>query len=147
MEKDQKLLGKLTAGTEINSSEPFGHVLQGRRAKPGSSQDSAQWINVATIGNPSEQRGFERGRAAAHERVVNDVARLGKAFDKEARYLRLETSAVRDLVEGMDLTLSSSPEFVDEGWDFRGFAISAGEAGGQFSGRLAKLTEGNQLGH
>src|ERR1043166_3001910 len=78
MEKDQKLLGKLTAGTEINSSEPFGHVLQGRRAKPGSSQDSAQWINVATIGNPSEQRGFERGRAAAHERVVNDVARLEK---------------------------------------------------------------------
>src|ERR1043166_10242195 len=110
MEKDQKLLGKLTAGTEINSSEPFGHVLQGRRAQPGSSQDSAQWINVATIGNPSEQRGFERGRAAAHERVVNDVARLGKAFDKEARQLRLEKTAGREPGGGRDPTPFSSPE-------------------------------------
>ena len=54
--------------------------------------------------------------AAAHEGIIDDIARLREALDKKARQLRLEARAVADLVQRMRLPLTGGPEFVDEYW-------------------------------
>ena len=73
-------------------------------------------IDVAAAGHPPQQRGFNHGRAASHERIVDRLAGLGESFDEEARKLRLETGAIRDLVQTGRLPLPCGPELVHESW-------------------------------
>ncbi len=52
------------------------HVIDGRRAQPRREQHGGQRIDVVRQRHAAGQRGLERRRAAARERIVDDVARL-----------------------------------------------------------------------
>ena len=125
--------------------EALGDVFQARRVEPRPGQDDAQGVDVAAAGDAAQQRGFQDGGAAAHERVIDDLAGLRQALDEEARQLRLEAGAIGNLVERAGLALFGGPEFVDERGDFARLAVGAGEGGDQLAGGLAELAEGRQF--
>ena len=141
MEEDQQVLGEFVGRGEVDLPEPLGDLFEARRAEPGPRQDDAQGVDVAAEGHAAQQRGFQDGGAAAHERVIDDLAGLRQALDEEAGQLRLEAGAIGNLVERAGLALFGRPEFVDEGGDFAGLAVGAGEGGDQLAGGLAKLAE------
>src|SRR5204863_77322 len=73
----------------------------------------ADGIDVATERRSAAQGGFDERRAAAHERVVDSVARPAEALDKKSRELRFKTRAIRNFVKRIRGALFGSPEFVD----------------------------------
>ncbi len=121
--------------------KPLGDLFQAGRAEPRPGQDDAQGVDVAAAGDPAQQRGLQDRGAAAHERVIDDLAGLRQALDKEARQLRLEAGAIGNLVERTGLALPGGPELVDEGGDLAWLAVGAGEGRDQCAGGLAKLAE------
>ena len=105
-------------------------LLQRRRLKPGRGQRKAQRIDVVARRDAAQQSRFDGRGAAAHERIVDDVARVGEPLDEEARQLRLEAGAIGDFVQRTGLALACGPELVDEGWNRAGAAEGDDLAGG-----------------
>ena len=115
--EDLELLRIRRRERQIERREPRVDLLGGRRRQPGLREHGAQRVDVASRRRSSRERRFDDRRAAAHERVVDDVAGLGEAIDEEARKLRLEARAVRHLVQAVGRALLARPELVDEGLD------------------------------
>ena len=85
MIKDEQIVGDVIAGREINCPEALRHVVEEWRIETRPSEDGAQGVNITAKRNSPEQCGFQRGGAAAHERIINHVTGVGEPFDKKAR--------------------------------------------------------------
>ena len=99
VKEDQQVLGEFAGLGEVNLPETPGDAFQARRAEAGAGQDNTEGIDVAAVRHAPQQRGFQHAGAAAHERVIDDLARLCEALDEEAGQLGLKAGAVGNLVQ------------------------------------------------
>jgi len=92
MIKDEQVFGKFGVGAEINLAQSFGHLIGGGGIEAGAGEDDAQWIDVAAERDPAHEGGLEQGGAAAHERVVDAVARPGQPAEVAPAYVLLASN-------------------------------------------------------
>jgi len=114
MVKDAEVLREFVEVMQINLLQSFFKLLDPGRTQPRARQHFAQGVDIATERNAAQQGRLDGCRAAAHKRIVNGVASPGQPFDEEFGKLGFETGAIADFMNGMGLTLSRGPEFVDE---------------------------------
>ncbi len=145
MKKDQQLLRIGGSGSKVDLLEPLGNVLKTGRAQPWPGQNNAQRIDIASVWHAPQQRGFDKGGATPHERVINRFSGLCQAFDKKARQLRFEAGAVGNLLKRACLALFGGPELVDIGWHLADGAVGVPADGGQCAGSLVELAKRGQL--
>ncbi len=145
MIENEEVFGAFVAGMKINFLKSLSHVFGCWRLQSGLHQNCAEGIDVAAKGNSAQQGGFERCGAAAHERVVNEVAGAGQALNEKTRQLGFETGAVGDFVEGICLPLTGGPEFINECGNGLGVAVVSSERSGQLPSFLSEFAEGNEI--
>ena len=84
VEDEQVLVLDRPDRTEVDLTEPGRDLLTGRRAQARLDEHAAQRVDVGSRRYATQQRGLERGRAAAEERIVDVLARVSEPFDEEA---------------------------------------------------------------
>ena len=143
MVERQQVFGEFVMVGQIDFAEARFDLREGRRVETGLREGEAERVDVVTERNAAQQRGLNRCGAAAHEGIVNYVARLRQAFDEKARELRFEAGAIGNFVERTGLALARGPELIDERGDRP--TLAGGVVGGLELSRgraeLAKLPE------
>ena len=112
--EDEQVVAHPSGARPRNLLQPRGNFGQRRRIEPRLKKDAAERVDVGRARNPTEQCGFQRRCAAAGKRIVDRRARSGQPLDEEARQLRLEAGAIRNLVKAVGGPLSLRPELVDQ---------------------------------
>ena len=102
----------LLRGVAVHLRECPQDIRQGRWGQPGADENPAERVDVAPNRCPAEQRGFDQGCTASHERVVDDPPGSCEPFDEETRELRLETRPIRNFMETVRGALAAGPELV-----------------------------------
>src|SRR4051794_12841074 len=97
---------------KVDFTQSFGDFIQTRRGKPGPGEHDAEWIDVASHRHTPEQSRFQDRRPAAHEWIIDPFAGGSEPLDEKTRKLRLETSPIGHLMEGIGGPLPSRPELV-----------------------------------
>ena len=85
-----------------------------RAAQAWVQQDPAEWVDVAGHRNAAKEGRFERVVPRPENGSWTRVSGRGETIDEEARELRLEARAIRDLVKAVGGALPARPELVDE---------------------------------
>ena len=62
MIKDEQIIRHFIRMLKIDLFEAFSYLCERWRSQARPREDSAQWIDVATVGNSAEQRSFDRRR-------------------------------------------------------------------------------------
>jgi hypothetical protein len=83
-------------------------------SKSGARKEDAQRVYVISRRPSPEQASLNDGSAAPHKRVVNSLTGGSQAFYEEAGKLRLKAGPIANFVNGMGLSLSSRPKFVNQ---------------------------------
>ncbi len=109
----QQIPPQLAGFLQIESPQPLYDLPYHRRIKPGTNQQAAEGVDIASHRNPAEQGRFDNGSAPPHEGVINQVVFTRQAVDKKAGQLGLKAGPVGDLVQRMSRPLFRGPEFVN----------------------------------
>ena len=100
MVESQQLFRQAAAKIPVNFVKPGLNRLQIRRIKARRNEHRTQGVHVAPRSSSAKQRGFEDRGPAPHERIINQISRLGEPFNEKAGQLRLETGPVGNLMQG-----------------------------------------------
>jgi hypothetical protein len=145
VKKGEEIFGEFVAGIKGDLVESSDDLIQCGRTKARSGQGNTEGVDVTTPRDTVEESGFNEGGAAAHEGIVDDIARGGQALDEEAGQLGFKAGAVRDFVEFVGLALLGSPELVDIDRNGDVLVFGAGDTDFEFARGGTELLEGSQL--
>jgi len=110
VEKGEKFRGRVEGAIPIETLEPIDDFIDGWWIESRGGKHFAKRVGIGSGGDASPQGGLERRGAAPHERIKNDLARLGKLLDEIGGERGLEAGAVGNFVKGVAAALSGAPE-------------------------------------
>ena len=130
---------------ERDFREPLLDIAQFRWAQTRSRERQAERIHVAPDWHAAEQRRLDGRGAPSHERVIDSVARHSQPLDEKARQLRLETGAIRNLVQTAGRSLFGGPELIHVRWNGYSAACASLSRGLYDLRGFPKLSKSSQL--
>ena len=114
MVEREKFVGNLAGAGQVEAIQAHAHLITQWRPQTRPEQRLSQRVDVTAAGTRPRRAASSKRRTASGKGIVDGVAGTGQPIDEKRRQLRLETGAIRDLVQAVRGTLTTGPVLIRE---------------------------------